>query len=162
MNAHITHEEMTELLMGARTSTLESHLQACSGCREEFARMKGSLESFRVASHAWSDRAAEAGGTQQVMAFPRKSFYAWWRLAAVAAVLALVFAAAYRMQRAPSTDDHVQVKPAPSTVSTQDQISQDNELLAQVESEISENVPTPMQPLQISTANSESSSQNNK
>ena len=150
MSAHITHEEMTELLVGARTSTLDCHLQACAECREEFARVKSSLESFRVASHAWST--SKTGETRQAIAFSRKPSYAWGRLAAVAAVLLTVFAAAYRIEKSPSIENTVR----------QDQIAQDNELLAQVDSEISESVPTPMQPLQISAESSESSSQNTK
>jgi len=165
MTAHITHQEMTELLMGTRTSTLDCHLQACAECRKELERVKASLALFRTASHVWSESAAsEAPQMQRAMALPRTRAYAsWWTFAAVAAVLLIVFAAVYRIERNPTPSNTAQVTPATSIVrSAQDQIAQDNELLAQVNSEISESVPTPMQPLQISAASSDSSSQNTK
>jgi hypothetical protein len=166
MSAHITQEEMTELLMGTRTSTLDCHLQACAECRDELERVKSSLALFRTASHAWSERAAsKTSEMQQVISLPRATSYAsWWKLAAVAAVLLIVFAAAYRIKRTSPNGNTAKVT-TPSTITTessQNQIAQDNELLAQVNSEISESVPTPMQPLQISAASSNSSSQNTK
>ncbi|HEY1678822.1 MAG TPA: hypothetical protein VGG04_13995 [Candidatus Sulfotelmatobacter sp.] len=166
MSAHITHEEMTELLMGNRTSTLDSHLQACAECREELDRVKSSIGSFRTASHAWSESVAgETAETQPVISLPRaRSYASWWRLAAVAAVLLIVFAAAYRMERKPAIDSTAKVTTPGAVIvqSSQDQIAQDNELLAQVNSEIAESVPSPMQPLQISTTSSTSSSQSTK
>jgi predicted anti-sigma-YlaC factor YlaD len=166
MSAHITQEEMTELLMGTRTSTLDCHLQACVECREELERVKSSLALFRTASHAWSEnRAEETSELQQVISLPRARTYAsWWKLAAVTAVLLMVFAAAYRIERTSINNNIVRVTTPNAAIveSSQDQIAQDNELLAQVNSEISESVPTPMQPLQISAASSNSSSQNTK
>ncbi|MGH9493967.1 MAG: hypothetical protein ACRD3B_03135 [Candidatus Sulfotelmatobacter sp.] len=170
MTAHITYEEMTELLIGARTNTLDCHLQACAECREEFARMKGSLDSFRTASHAWSESlTSEAAETPQVVPLSRRHSYpSWWKLAAVAAVLLIVFTAAYRIKRTSANENTAKATPSAAVVTpsqdqiAQAQIKQDNELLAQVNSEISESVPTPMQPLQISAASSESSSQKTK
>lgn len=166
MSAHITQEEMTDLLMGARTSTLECHLQACAGCREELERVKSSLALFRTASHAWSESASsEFAASQQVIMVPRAGTYiSWWKMAAVAAIMLAVFATAYRIKRT-STDINTGKVTTPSAVTTassQDQIAEDNELLAQVNSEISEAVPMPMQPLQISAASTGSSSQNKK
>jgi predicted anti-sigma-YlaC factor YlaD len=177
MSAHITQDEMTELLMGTRTSTLDCHLQACAECREELERVKSSLALFRTASHAWSESlGSEVSEMQPVLSLPRaRRIHAswgeasWWKLAAVAAVLLIVFAAAYRIKRT-SVNDNTAKGTTPNAVVAessqnqiaQDQIAQDNELLAQVNSEISESVPTPMQPLQISAASSNSSSQNTK
>ena len=165
MTAHITHEEMTELLMGARTSTLDCHLQACAECREELERVKSSLAMFSSASHSWSESAAaEATEMQRVITLPRvRTYTSWWKVAAVTAVLLVVFAAAYRIEKGSPIDNSAKViTPAINAESSQSQIAQDNELLAQVNSEISESVPTPMQPLQISAASSDSSSQNTK
>jgi predicted anti-sigma-YlaC factor YlaD len=166
MRAHITQEEMTELLIGTRTSTLDCHLQACAECREELERMKSSLALFRTASHAWSETVAgEVSEIQQVLSLPRARTYAsWWKLAAVTAVLLVVFIAAYRVERTSVNNNTVRVTTPSGEIaeSSQDQIAQDNELLAQVNSEISESVPTPMQPLQISAASSNRPSQNTK
>ncbi len=166
MSAHITQEEMTELLTGTRTNTLDRHLQACVECRDELERVKGSLALFRTASHAWSESvASDLSEVQQVISLPRARTYAsWWKLAAVAAVLLIVFMAAYRVERTSVNNNTVQVTTPSGEIveSAQDQIAQDNELLAQVNSEISESVPTPMQPLQISAVSSNSSSQNTK
>jgi hypothetical protein len=172
MSAHITQEEMTELLMGTRTSTLDCHLRACAECREEFERVKSSLALFRTASHAWTESlASKTSEMQQLISLPRArtSYASWWKLAAVMAVLLIVFAAAYRIKHT-SGNDNTAKGTTPNAVIAessqnqiaQDQIAQDNELLAQVNSEISESVPTPMQPLQISAASSNSSSQNTK
>jgi hypothetical protein len=166
MSAHITHEEMTDLLMGARTSTLECHLQTCAGCREELERVKSSLALFRTASHAWSEsESSESAAWQPVIKLPRASAHiSWWKMAAVAAVMLTVFATAYRIKKNFSADSAAKMTTSQpvTTASLQDQIAEDNELLAQVNSEISEAVPMPMQPLQISAASTESSSQNKK
>jgi hypothetical protein len=52
------------------------------------------------------------------------------------------------------------VQTAPSGLSAQAQIEQDNELLTAVNSEIAEGVPAPMQPLQVSLSNNSASSAN--
>ena len=51
-------------------------------------------------------------------------------------------------------------KKSPVAVSEQAQIEQDNELLTAVNSEITEGVPAPMQPLEVSFSNSSASSAN--
>jgi len=153
MSTHITSEEMTELLMGVSTNASDSHLRTCEKCRTELDKVKSSITSFRTASHAWSQGAAarpaviaRSTGARSLLAGGN----IWWRLAAVAALIVIIFSIDDSAPRQGSTTSNG------SALTAQEQIAQDNELLSQINSEIAEGVPAPMQPLQISAADSSS------
>jgi anti-sigma factor RsiW len=170
MSTHITHEEMTELLLGNSKNAAHLHLHSCAECREEFARFQDSIQSFRVASHSWSENVAGQNADGMSAVVPSRGNTRWisgWALAAVAAALLIASLVAYRARNMQSPVTAAKVTtPAVSVETpnqnTQEQIAKDNEFLAQVDSEIAEGVPAPMQPLQITAASSSSSNNNTK
>src|SRR5882757_9979402 len=90
MNDHLTHQEFTDYLLGARSATVEAHLIQCSACSKELYQFRESTESFRGAAHNWS----EAGHTRRPKAFPVPRSFDWLLVGAVAMILitfAIVF-----------------------------------------------------------------------
>ena len=77
---------------------------------------------------------------------------------AAAFLLLIILPVLYLSERKSPTASNSEKSPV--AVSKQAQIEQDNELLTAVNSEITEGVPAPMQPLQVSLSNSSASSAN--
>jgi len=59
MNEHLTHQELTDHLLGTRSATVEAHLSTCSACSKELYQFRESLGTFRSAVRNWSE--AERG-----------------------------------------------------------------------------------------------------
>jgi anti-sigma factor RsiW len=158
MSAHLTHEELTDNLLGVSSLTVNAHLLNCPACASELQHMKHSIAAFRDAAHAWSESAVAADRTASVMgALPERfwrSFH-WaspnWALALTAMLFAVGITFYLRNHQVRGQDHSAPVTASVATViTTQSQIEQDNELLSQVNREIAEAVPAPMQPLQLS------------
>ena len=148
MSEHLTHQELTDHLLGTRSATVEAHLAECSNCSKELYQFKESLEAFRGAVHSWS----ETVRVEQPKELPVPRSWDWLLVGAMAIVL-VVFSVVYLRDRA---DTKIVVKqPAPAAVAenSETQIQQDNDLLSDINQELSEGLPSPMQPLQISTSN---------
>jgi predicted anti-sigma-YlaC factor YlaD len=161
MSAHLTHEELTDNLLGVSSLTVNAHLLNCPTCANELDQMKDAIAGFRAAAHAWSESAlAEKRLVPAARAFPKQSRAAGWALAAAAIFLfAVGFAFYMRDNRAPNQVNSAQVAPSAITTETaQSQIEKDNELLSQVNSELAEAVPAPMQPLRLLDSATSSSS----
>ena len=161
MSAHLSHEELTDNLLGVSSLTVNAHLLSCPACTDEVERMKTAIAEFRGAAHAWSENglAADRSGIG-VRAVPRRSSTASWVLAAAAIMLfATGFTLYVRDYQARRQPNSAQVALSVATIeASQSQIEKDNELLSQVNSELAEAVPAPMQPLRLldSTASSAS------
>ena len=56
MSAHLTHEELTDNLLGVSSITVNAHLLNCPACTRELDGMKTSITAFRDAAHAWNER----------------------------------------------------------------------------------------------------------
>jgi anti-sigma factor RsiW len=153
MSAHLTHEELTDHLLGDSSLTVNAHLLNCPACANERDRLKNSIAEFRGAAHAWSESARAAGHPVSVVgAFPKRSWAANWVLAAAAVILfAAGFISYLHHHQLGNQAQSAQVGvPAASIEASAAQIEKDNELMSQVNSEIAEAVPAPMQPLQLS------------
>lgn len=151
MSAHLTHEELTDNLLGVSSLTVNAHLLSCPACANELDQLKSSLAAFRGAAHAWSEKALAADRTVSVVhTFPRRSWAAVnWALVAVAMILfAAGFAFYVHDDRNQTTSAKIAASVSASEAS-QAQIERDNELLSQVNSELAEPVPAPMQPLRL-------------
>jgi anti-sigma factor RsiW len=152
MSAHLTHEELTDNLLGVSSLTVNAHLLNCPTCANELEQMKETIAGFRGAARAWSESALAAERLVPVArALPQRSWSAGWAVAAVAMILFAVGIAFYmRDNRAPNQVNSAQVAASAITTKTaQSQIEKDNELLSQVNSELAEAVPAPMQPLRL-------------
>jgi anti-sigma factor RsiW len=153
MSAHLTNEELTDNLLGVTSVTVNAHLLSCPACANELDRLKSSIAGFRSAAHAWSEGAlAEDRAVQVVRTLPKRSWSpANWVLATVALILLAAGFAFYVRDYQARTQ--ISVAPVVTTKATfetpESQIAADNELLSQVNSELAEAVPAPMQPLRL-------------
>ena len=155
MSAHLTSEELTDSLLGVPSLTVNAHLLNCPACASELDRLKASIAEFRGAAHGWSENAMAADrSVSMVRALRKRPWAAGWALAAAAVVLfAAGFVTYLRDHRVGNRDQSAQTAaPAAIIEGTAAQIEKDNQLMSDVNSEIAEAVPAPMQPLQLSQA----------
>jgi hypothetical protein len=153
MNAHLTHEELTDKLLGASSLTVNAHLLECPGCTNELERLKGSLSSFRDAAHAWSEsNLSTVERNWERTERPTRWQAANWILVAAALLSFVAGSAVYlHVQRMAGISTSAKVSaPAVNAGLSKSQLDQDNELLSQVSGELAESVPAPMQPLLVS------------
>jgi hypothetical protein len=134
MTEHLSEKRMAGWVCGERTPEDAQHVQECAQCGTEIARMASALGHFRSAVRGWSDGRCE-GALQAVRAqgAHRGQARVWfrWPLIAAAAVL-------------------LSVVPVYKTVRERQQAAQalaDAQLLEQVDREVSQAVPSPMEPL---------------
>jgi hypothetical protein len=151
MNEHLTHQELTDHLLGTRSATVEAHLASCSDCSKELYQFRESLGTFRAAVHNWSE--AERPVQRHVFPVPRS--FDWLLVGAMALVL-LTFSLVFWGDR---PDNSAQNPSAPIDNSLA-QIQQDNELLSNINQELSEGLPAPMQPLQVADSGTTGKSSN--
>jgi hypothetical protein len=158
MNQHLTHQELTDHLLGTRSATVEAHLASCSACSQELYQFRESLGTFRIAVHNWSE--AERPVQRQVFPVPRS--FDWLLVGAMALVL-LTFSLVFWGDRSDNTAQHPPT-PTPQQVTVDKnslaQIQQDNELLSNINQELSEGLPAPMQPLQVADSGTTGKSSN--
>lgn len=152
MSAHLTHEELTDKLLGGSSLTVNAHLLSCPACAHELEQVKNSLAGFRGAAHAWSENALAADrGVSVVPKLPQRSWTANWVLVA-ASLMLLAGALTFYLRDYQARNQTSSVQPAAPVTkidAAQSQIEKDNELLSQVDSELAEAVPAPMQPLRL-------------
>jgi anti-sigma factor RsiW len=165
MSAHLTQAELTDNLLGVSSLTVNAHLLSCPACADELERLRSSIASFRGAAHAWSESALTNTDRRAplVGVAPRRPWRAAsWILAAAAMILFVSVSAFYlhndQIERVARSTTPVSSSSAASVA--QSQIDRDNELLSQVNSELAEAVPAPMQPLGVSESVSANSSTN--
>ena len=150
MSAHLTHEELTDTLLGISSRTVNAHLLNCPACARELDQLKNSIAGFRQAAHSWSESTPTVSRVSSVVP-PQRSWTATWVVVATMILFAAGFILYLRDYQARKQAESVQVAmPAAPLEGSAAQIAKDNELMSQVYSEISEGVPAPMQPLQIS------------
>jgi anti-sigma factor RsiW len=141
MSAHLKPEQINDLLLGIAEVDATAHLSTCPQCRTEVEAMRRTLASLRTASVNWSDDAAK------MVLLPRNlhSRPQWTRPAWVfaAAAILLVVTISFSVRRGRN------ITVAKSDAQTQ--IARDNQLLADIQTEIGETTPLPLQPLQVST-----------
>ncbi|HSS99786.1 MAG TPA: hypothetical protein VLK33_22280 [Terriglobales bacterium] len=157
MNEHLTHQELTDHLLGTRSATVEAHLASCPACSKELYQFRESLGTFRSAVRNWSE--AERPVQRQVFPAPRS--FDWLLVGAMALVL-LTFSLVFWGDRG---ENIAQNPPTPSQQAVIDdnslaQIQQDNELLSNINQELSEGLPAPMQPLQVADSGTTGKSSN--
>lgn len=140
MSTHLRPEQFNDLLLGIIESETTAHLGACPQCRTEIEAMRQTLASFRGAAICWGETAAKPVElTRKHRARP-----IWTQPARVLATAAILLAVVipYSMWRGRSNN--------PGAADGQAQIARDNQLLANIQSDIGETTPVPLQPLHIS------------
>ena len=157
MSAHLTNKEMTDRLLDVPSMTVDAHLLDCQACRAELNVLRSSVGDFRDAAQSWSEDAVAVSRNLVTIAPRNKRWRAEWIVAAAFFLMVILPLLYLREREVHPVSGSVQTSPA---LSAQAQIEQDNELLTAVNSEITEGVPAPMQPLQISLSNNSASSAN--
>jgi hypothetical protein len=161
MSAHLTNEELTDNLLGVSSMTVNAHLLGCPACAEELDGMKTSITAFHDAAHAWNEDALSSRSASIQPAslrhdLSKKIWASNWVLATAAVLLFAIGFVFYQRSHSGTNSGSVNMAqspkinvPANGAESSASQIEQDNELMSQVNSEIAEAVPAPMQPLQL-------------
>ena len=148
MNEHLTHQEFTDYLLGTRSVTVTAHLASCSACSKELYQFGESLGTFRTAMHNWS----ETQPVRQELALPRS--FDWLLVGAMALVL-LTFSLVFWSDRTDTNQANQSSITQTNLIAENNsaaQIEKDNELLSNINQEVSEGLPEPMQPLQVSNS----------
>jgi hypothetical protein len=164
MTAHLTHEELTDRLLGAQSATVDVHLLDCAACSKELDQLRNSIGLFRGAVRGWSEVEHSRREEAHSRILPAPRSFDWLLVGAVTMILSM-FAILYIVDRA-DTKQQVQFTP-PTSVNpiekdSEAQIKQDNELLSQINQELSEGLPAPMQPLEVSVSQRSTSSSSNQ
>ena len=156
MSAHLTHEELTDNLLGVSSFTVNAHLLNCPACANELSHMKSTIAGFRGAANAWSENALAKAPKEQ--AFSRRSSptLRWVLAAMIALVASLTFYIRGRGENQANTASTA--SPVITVESPQLQIEKDNQLLSEVDTELTEAVPAPMQPLRLAESTAASAS----
>jgi hypothetical protein len=131
VNQHLSQQQIDEWLMGNRPAEVESHLRSCEVCEDALARVSEPLTMFGAAVRSWSE---EHMGPLPVRAQARRRNAGWWRVGLAIATLWLAIAV-------PVYRHHQETQQAALTA------VQDEALLQQVDRELSQSVPAPMEPL---------------
>jgi len=134
MKQHLSPEQIDGWIIGERTAEVEDHLQSCSACADEVARVAGPLTLFGSAVRSWGE---ERMGPMRVSRMAASAPVGWWRLGLAFAAILLFIAVPVLRHRAAVIAAHTEAQTA----------AQDERLLRQVEQEISQSVPAPMEPL---------------
>ena len=163
MTLHLTHEQLCDLILAERSLPLEdestddrklgsdvvqAHLRACLICSAELRSLRDSLSHFRDASVSYARQEFAQSYAHKSSIAPPHSYLSqplYWTAAAVVFVAAL-FPLSMHRQR-PITHGVTT-----ATLSSPQTTESDAALLADIDQEISADVPAPMQPLADPTA----------
>lgn len=133
MTEHLSQKQIDRWLIGDRTAEVESHLNCCQVCAAEIGRMNESLALFGSAVRSWGEQQM---GTPRVSDF-RAPAFAWGRIGLAFAALSLVVAMPMLHHRPAARQLNAVVSPA----------IDDERLLEQIQTEISQSVPSTMEPI---------------
>ncbi len=151
MSAHLTNEELTDNLLGVSSLTVSAHLISCPACTNELDQLKYSIAEFCGAAHAWSASALVADRTMSVARTLPKRSWAPNRVLAAAAMILFAAGVAFYVcdYQVRNQTNSAQVAAVPVTTIDSPESQIEQELLSQVNSELAEAVPAPMQPLRL-------------
>jgi len=133
MIEHLSAEQISQWMTGERTPQLERHVAQCDECRTELAQMETTLRQFRGAVREWSDSVVPPAWQPPAYRGP---WFTWPRMMLAAATLCILLALpVWWNVRARERAEQAAAARA------------DAQLLERVDSEISQGVPEPMEPL---------------
>jgi hypothetical protein len=144
MDSHLTSEQMEELLMEPEAIGRSQHLAQCDGCTAEFESLRATIGDLRTAVAGYAGqhhRAAELPAISYARPRPM-----WGLAMAAGAALLCVTSSLVWHERA----SHV----APVIVSQQqaEGADSDEQMMSNVQDDLSASVPQPMLPLASSNA----------
>lgn len=163
MTLHLTHEQLCDLILADTalqpdgesnndrnpdSDVVEAHLRACLICSAELKSLRDSLAHFRDASVSYARQEFAQSYARRSSIAPPHSYLSqplYWTAAVVVFVAAL-FPLSMHRQRPISRGTTI------AGSSQQQTTESDAALLADIDQEISSDVPAPMQPLADPTA----------
>jgi anti-sigma factor RsiW len=127
MKDHLSGDQVLEWVMGLRDAGCEAHLRGCGECAEAVEMVAGPVRLFGAAARELgSERRERVEMSLDTPGMSPRTTRFWWPVAVLAAAL-LIFAELPRRREPVAVSDEV--------------------LLRNVEYELSESVPGPMEPL---------------
>lgn len=139
-STHLTDEQFTDLLLGARPSTVQAHLNVCPQCAEEAARVSRAIGSFAQQTRLWAERRA---ASQPILVPHRQPAFEWlhrpraWTAAALAlAVAAGIGVSVHNNHQRPAPQQAVISHQPVARQVTPATIQADNALLAAIDGEL--------------------------
>jgi len=135
MTEHLPAGRIAECVGGGASADERRHVRECAQCGAEIARLGSALGHFREAVRGWSGELGERALERARAAARRGPVRVWFRwpvLATAALALAIAVAPVYKTVR-----DRQRAAEALA----------DAQLLEQVDREVTESVPGPMEPL---------------
>ena len=158
MNRHLNESDLTELLCGTASPELHAHISACDACSAELAILTGALKAFNQDSLVASRRQAELHPIDTAILgainAPSRNRSFWrtpWALnwAAAVATATIVFAVTLplTLHHAASHQSAAVTAPAAPVAApdTADDIANDNQMLAEIDAELSQPDPSPLE-----------------
>jgi hypothetical protein len=134
MNTHLTSQQISEWILGEPSREVDLHVRSCPFCQAELSQFESSLKGFRSSVRQWSEQQLSSPA---LLLGKRNPAWPWWmtRLGWVMAAIALcIFIGHLSEYRA----SQPQVKSGSIA---------DTALLTQIDRELSQTVPGPMEPL---------------
>jgi len=130
MSGHLNAEQFSELVLGQANANAARHVRDCAACRRELADFREALGEFRSSVRAWSaeqaDRALLAPASEPRLLRAPAHQLGWALAIAAMFVIASFVFSRHGAERAAANDAA---------------------LLNQVDSEVSQTVPSSLQPL---------------
>lgn len=151
MNSHLSEEAMLRWQAGGASAVEQAHIAECPQCRAQTQPLADALHWFGAAAREWGAEKAAFARTSRVDV--RASRH-WGRFAAALAVACMLLVATgialLRWQQSPSVPTQARAQQQQET--TQQELARDNTLLEEVDQDVSQEVPSAMQPLSWSAS----------
>lgn len=153
---HLDREAVIRWQMGDASEAEREHMASCAVCQAEAKPLEESLAWFGAAARNWGEHKAALAARG---AHVRHAAVVSWRVlmgvcaaATVAVLMVLGIGLPHWKSQAPTSQAHVQ--PQQIEQQQQQEIASDNALLDEVDQDVSQEVPTAMQPLSWSATSS--------
>jgi hypothetical protein len=151
MNSHLSQEEILRWQAGDASEVEQAHIAECAECRAQTQPLADALQWFGAAARQWGAEKAALAGTSRVDV---RTTLRWGKFAAALALACMLLVASgialLRWQKSPSVPTQARVQQQQET--PQQQLAHDNALLEAVDQDVSQEVPSAMQPLSWSTS----------
>jgi hypothetical protein len=169
-SAHLNEDMLTRWQMGDANESERTHIAECPECQAQTKPLKDALSWFGIAARQWGEERAallqewhesKDGAAREWRESKVAAARGWRGMAAAWAVvslaLLLLFGIGVPRWKAHQATMEARVQQRQQQNQTQE-LARDNALLEEVDQDVSQEVPTAMQPLSWSTANSNATS----
>lgn len=146
MNTHLSEKEMLRWQAGEASELERRHVAECAECQAHMQPLSDALSWFGAAARQWGADKAAAQRTLHVVAATTQRWYRFAVAAALACVLLVATGTMLHWQKKQNAPMQAQA-PQQQHETTQQELARDNALLDEVDQDVSQEVPTALQPL---------------